>query len=518
MDAIADNILLTTAALCLLPALSLLPGPARKLRAVLLALIPAAAAGLTLAVFDWTCPMQPQLWFYGEWVSAEIDLRMLLNADALSLAILAPACAALPIIAATADRDRVGSTMLAAGTLACALVLTVATSNLLLWAIGLAISAAPLAGLVGSETRTLGERSAFVASASLAGSGVAALLLALAVAWQYAYTLTLPLPISLELGEILPAIREADRTWLALLLSLALLLRLGLPWRHMTARGRAIAGGANLLLIVYSVARLLWPMLILETQTLLPSAGNAFDPIALALRAAGAVLLLVGAVLALRMRSLNPLLKASALATAGLVLLAAMAGVGPAYLASGRIANLHSLSNGIGAAGWLVLTWLLAAGGFALARWYVTRGPRDATTLADLPGLGRTEPGAAFAMSLFALSLAGLPATAGLFGKLFALASLLGQGPWGRLWALAAGAGWAAVAAAWARVPIAIYLGPAEGDLKPAAPRPGAKGQLSRAAITALVMLTLLFGALPHVIIKYEHILTHAAVRAMMPR
>jgi NADH-quinone oxidoreductase subunit N len=44
---------------------------------------------------------------------------------------------------------------------------------------------------------------------------------------------------------------------------------------------------------------------------------------------------------------------------------------------------------------------------------------REATSYEDLAGLGRRNPAPALAFSVFLLSLAGIPGTAGFFGKLY---------------------------------------------------------------------------------------------------
>jgi len=53
---------------------------------------------------------------------------------------------------------------------------------------------------------------------------------------------------------------------------------------------------------------------------------------------------------------------------------------------------------------------------------------REATSYEDLAGLGRRHPAIALALSLFLLSLAGIPATAGFFGKLFVFRAAMEAG------------------------------------------------------------------------------------------
>src|SRR4029079_6837826 len=51
-----------------------------------------------------------------------------------------------------------------------------------------------------------------------------------------------------------------------------------------------------------------------------------------------------------------------------------------------------------------------------------------AVSYEDLAGLGKRHPGAALAFSLFLLSLAGIPPTAGFFGKLYVVKAAMGSG------------------------------------------------------------------------------------------
>jgi NADH-quinone oxidoreductase subunit N len=53
---------------------------------------------------------------------------------------------------------------------------------------------------------------------------------------------------------------------------------------------------------------------------------------------------------------------------------------------------------------------------------------REATSYEDLAGLGRRHPATALVFSLFLLSLAGIPATAGFIGKLFVFRAAMGAG------------------------------------------------------------------------------------------
>ena len=61
------------------------------------------------------------------------------------------------------------------------------------------------------------------------------------------------------------------------------------------------------------------------------------------------------------------------------------------------------------------------------------RGGKQVETIADLAGLGRTNKGLAFVLSMLMFSLAGIPPLAGFFGKLFVFMAAVKAG----LWALA---------------------------------------------------------------------------------
>jgi NADH-quinone oxidoreductase subunit N len=115
--------------------------------------------------------------------------------------------------------------------------------------------------------------------------------------------------------------------------------------------------------------------------------------------------------------------------------------------------------------------------------------------MVDFSGLAQRSPGAAFAMLVFMLSLAGIPATAGFIGKWY----LFGA-------AIKAGYAWLAVVAVvnsaislyfYARVVVMMYMkDPLETERM--APSPG-----QRFAIAVCIVFTLLFGIYPQPIIAF---------------
>src|SRR5205814_3743668 len=79
---------------------------------------------------------------------------------------------------------------------------------------------------------------------------------------------------------------------------------------------------------------------------------------------------------------------------------------------------------------YLLAYTLMTMGAFAVLIWLSRRG-RDVQTLADLKGLGKHDPAAAYVMLVFMLSLGGIPPTMGFLGKWFIFAAVLQAG---QLW------------------------------------------------------------------------------------
>ena len=71
----------------------------------------------------------------------------------------------------------------------------------------------------------------------------------------------------------------------------------------------------------------------------------------------------------------------------------------------------------------------MTLGAFAFAS-HAGRGGRDAESLEDYDGFARRKPWSALAMTVFMLSLAGLPPTAGFFGKFLIFKAAIAAGDW----------------------------------------------------------------------------------------
>jgi NADH-quinone oxidoreductase subunit N len=114
--------------------------------------------------------------------------------------------------------------------------------------------------------------------------------------------------------------------------------------------------------------------------------------------------------------------------------------------------------------------------------------------ITDYGGLGRSEPGLALAMTIFLLSLVGIPPTAGFVGKLLIFGAALNSPPWG--WLAIVGIVNAVISVYYyMNVVREMYFGP--GTPRPLAVWPGGV----KVAIWVLVAATLALGLFPHAIL-----------------
>jgi NADH-quinone oxidoreductase subunit N len=128
-----------------------------------------------------------------------------------------------------------------------------------------------------------------------------------------------------------------------------------------------------------------------------------------------AVTMTVANLIAGRQESVKRMLAYSSIAHAGYVLI-------------GVTAMMHGPEQGGGSVLFYLLAYTVStAGAFGALILCGSRG-REAVTYDDLAGLGKRNPAAALAFSLFLLSLAGIPPTAGFFGKWFLFKSAIDSG------------------------------------------------------------------------------------------
>jgi NADH-quinone oxidoreductase subunit N len=128
-----------------------------------------------------------------------------------------------------------------------------------------------------------------------------------------------------------------------------------------------------------------------------------------------AVTMTVANLIAGRQESVKRMLAYSSIAHAG-------------YLLLGVTAMMRSPQEGGGSVLFYLLTYTVStAGAFGALILCGSRG-REAVSYDDLSGLGKRHPAAALAFSLFLVSLAGIPPTAGFFGKWFVFKAAIDGG------------------------------------------------------------------------------------------
>lgn len=98
------------------------------------------------------------------------------------------------------------------------------------------------------------------------------------------------------------------------------------------------------------------------------------------------------------------------------------------YLLVGVVATMHSQAQGASTVIFYLLTYMVSTVGAFGALILCGRRGAESVTYEDLAGIGRRHPPAALAFSLFLMSLAGLPPTAGFFGKWFVFRAAIDSG------------------------------------------------------------------------------------------
>jgi len=200
--------------------------------------------------------------------------------------------------------------------------------------------------------------------------------------------------------------------------------------------------------------------------------------------------MLVGNLGALRQRNLKRLLAFSSIAQAGYIVVA-LAGVQP----SGLSAMLF----------YLVAYAFTNLGAFAVIA-LLGDGDEAYADLDAFRGLFFRRPWPAAAMALFVFSLAGIPATAGFYGKILLLQQALSAGVWGITLAVALVVGTLISFYAYGKIVWMMYAY-VEGE----APQAPGNSLASWIAIGAGAVGTLLFGILPQVFYATQPFLSAAA-------
>ncbi|MCL2723742.1 MAG: NADH-quinone oxidoreductase subunit N [Polyangiaceae bacterium] len=162
------------------------------------------------------------------------------------------------------------------------------------------------------------------------------------------------------------------------------------------------------------------------------------------------------------------------------------------YLLVGVVAAMHSMSQAGASVLYYLLTYMVStAGAFGTLILCGSRG-KEAVTYEDLAGIGRRHPPAALAFSLFLISLAGIPPTAGFFGKWFVFRAAIDSG----FYALTVIAFMNSVVAAYYYLRVLVFMYMRE----PAAGAPVAVPMRSAYVAVALLLsaiLVLILGIVP---------------------
>ena len=158
------------------------------------------------------------------------------------------------------------------------------------------------------------------------------------------------------------------------------------------------------------------------------------------------------------------------------------------YILVGVVSTVHAGTDGQGSVLFYLLAYTVSTvGAFGTLILCGSRGA-EAVSYEDLAGIGKRHPAAAMAFSLFLLSLAGVPPTAGFFGKLYIVRASIGSG----LYALSVLLLLNSVVGAYYYLRVLVYMYMREPA--PGAPiaRPMRSGYVATALVVAAVLVVLL--------------------------
>jgi NADH-quinone oxidoreductase subunit N len=203
---------------------------------------------------------------------------------------------------------------------------------------------------------------------------------------------------------------------------------------------------------------------------------QAFGPVTASLVdlfwALAALTIVVGNVMAVIQTNLKRLLAYSSVAHAGYLLIG---------FATGTV-------EGHGAVLFYLLVYVFTNLGAFAVLMALAQGGRDCDTLADLAGLARQRPGLAALLTLFALSLAGIPGTAGFVAKFFVFQAAVAADQ--TVLAIIGVLGSVVSFYYYLRIPVQMYMSEAATETPR---RHAATGELLVLAVCALVVLFLGF-------------------------
>jgi len=202
-----------------------------------------------------------------------------------------------------------------------------------------------------------------------------------------------------------------------------------------------------------------------------------------------ALTMILGNLTALWQQNVKRMLAYSSIAHAGYLLIGVIAAGNPNVSAEARSAVVFYL--------WAYT--FTTIGAFGIIAWIGQREDRERVTVDDWAGLGRRRPAMALAMTIFLMSLAGVPPTAGFFGKFFLFKAALANS--GLVWLVVLGLLTSVVSVFYyLRVVVAMYFTEAPEDDPEVQPFASAT---STVAIFAATIFVLGVGLYPTTLWQY---------------
>ena len=196
-----------------------------------------------------------------------------------------------------------------------------------------------------------------------------------------------------------------------------------------------------------------------------------------------AITMILGNLAALRQQNVKRMLAYSSIAHAGYILIGVIAAATPELSAEARSGVLFYL--------WAYT--FTTVGAFGVVAWMGSKDDRERTNVEDWNGLAEERPGMALAMTIFLLSLAGVPPTAGFFGKLLLFKAAIGNS--GLIWLVVLGLVASVVSVYYyLRIVVAMYFKEASAETGELKPLPGGAPYVAVALATTAVLL---IGVLP---------------------
>jgi NADH-quinone oxidoreductase subunit N len=162
------------------------------------------------------------------------------------------------------------------------------------------------------------------------------------------------------------------------------------------------------------------------------------------------------------------------------------------YLLVGVVGAMHSMPQASATVLFYLLTYMVSTAGAFGSLVLCGRRGMEAVSYEDLAGIGRRHPPAALAFSLFLISLAGIPPTAGFFGKWFVFRAAIDSG----FYALTIIAFMNSVVAAYYYLRVLVFMYMREPAAGMATSVPMRSGYVT-AALLLSAILVLLLGIAP---------------------